>query len=84
MLKFFTKISLTVCKIFLVFLVGVCIVFKLLNNEKPKVNLTDSNNKTATSPLILLWNGYQEHDELWSRVFHRMTSGIVSGHDFHK
>ena len=84
MFKFFTKISLTVVKIFLVFLIGVCIVIKLFNNEKPMPYLNKSNNQTAASPLILLWNGYQEHDELWARVFHKMTSGIVSGCDFHE
>ena len=84
MFKFFTKISLTVCKIFVVFLVGVCICIKLFNNENPTDSLSDSDNNTATSPLILLWNGYQEHDELWSRVFHKMTSGNVSGRDFHE
>lgn len=45
------------------------------------VSLSDSNNQTT--PLILLWNGYQEHDELWARVFHKMTSGILDG-SFHE
>ena len=84
MFKFFTKISLIVVKIVLVLLIGVCIVIKLFNDDKPMLTPTESNNKNASSPLILLWNGYQEHDELWARVFHKMTSGIVSGCDFHE
>ena len=33
---------------------------------------TESSPKT---PLILVWNGYQEDDSLWETVFHRVTSG---------
>ena len=75
MVKFLKKISSKVVKIFLILSVVSCIIIKLLN--KPIVSLSESNNPTA--PLIILWNGYQEHDELWARVFHKMTSGILDG-----
>ena len=75
MVMFLTKISSKVVKIFLILSVVACIIIKLFN--KPIVSLSESNNPTA--PLIILWNGYQEHDELWARVFHKMTSGILDG-----
>ena len=44
-----------------------------MKQERKVVQLSD--NQNASHPLILLWNGYQEDDSLYRRIFHRMTSG---------
>ena len=76
MFKSLTKISWKLVKVFLILLISVCIIFKLFNNKHSQApDESGSDNETDSGPLILLWNGYQEHDELWARVFHRMSSG---------
>ena len=76
MFKSLTKISWKLVKVFLILLISVCIIFKLFNNKHSQApDESGSDKETDSGPLILLWNGYQEHDELWARVFHRMSSG---------